>query len=353
MNTFGTYLRLTTAGESHGPALCAILDGFPAGIKADFDSLEEAMARRAPGHAFGSPRREPDRVEFLSGIWQGVTTGAPIAFLIRNQDARSMDYEAISQVYRPSHADYTYQARYGHVDPRGGGRSSARETALRVAAGAVADWVLRDRGIECLAYSAQIGSVTLPPDFNDFRSDCVWKSPVCCPDPATSEAMQQVLREVAEDGDTVGGIVGGIITGLPAGTGNPVYGKLHAMLGAAMLSINAAHGFDYGMGFNGCCGRGSVLNDAFVPDGADGITTLTNNSGGIQGGISNGAPITFRVAFKPIPTLGRPQQTVTRNGEPTTLEPRGRHDVCALPRAVAVVQAMARLTVLDALLASR
>ena len=348
MNTFGHTLRLTTAGESHGPALCAILDGMPSGVAADFDSLRVAMQRRAPGGAFGSPRREPDEVEILSGIYRGHTTGAPIAFIIRNTDARSHDYDDIAQVYRPSHADYTYSARYGHTDPRGGGRSSTRETALRVAAGAIADWALSARGIHCIAYTRQIGNIVA--DCNYVNESDVWHNPIYCTDADAADKMCRLLKETAACGDTVGGIVGGIITGMPAGVGNPVYGKLHSHLGAAMLSINAAHGFDYGMGFDGCCGFGSDLNDPFIPDQDGGITLASNNSGGIQGGISNGMPITFRVGFKPIPTLGRPQNTVNRSGLSTQLQPRGRHDVCALPRAVPVVQAMARLAALDALL---
>ncbi|MDE6301025.1 MAG: chorismate synthase [Muribaculaceae bacterium] len=353
MNTFGINLRLTTAGESHGPAMCAILDGMPAGIHADFDTLEEAMRRRAPGGKFGSPRREPDKVDILSGLYRGITTGAPIAFLIRNRDVRSEDYESISTVYRPSHADYTYQARYGHTDPRGGGRASARETSLRVAAGAIAQWALAPRGIDCAAFTMRVGSEAIPSEFVDFSQDDIWSSPVYCPHKPTSDSIEACLHSVASQGDTVGGIVGGRITGLPAGIGEPIYGKLHARLAAAMMSINAAHGFDYGMGFDGCCGLGSELNDVFDPDGHGGISLRTNHSGGIQGGISNGAPITFRVGFKPIPTLGRSQSTVARDGSIAILEPRGRHDVCALPRAVPVVQAMARLVILDSLLSPK
>ena len=350
MNTFGSHLRLTTAGESHGPVLCGILDGMPSGITADEESLQKAMGRRAPGGAFGTKRREADTVEILSGIYKGKTTGAPIAFVIRNADARSEDYTEISQAFRPSHADYTYNLKYGHYDPRGGGRSSARETALRVAAGAMAAWVLTPRGINCVAYTQQIGRIRtmmLPED-----EATVWVDPLYCPDAAASAQMREELRAVAGEGDTVGGIVGGIITGLGGGFGDPVYGKLHARLGGAMLSINAAHGFDYGMGFAGCCGRGSELNDKFITTADGRIVCATNNSGGIQGGISTGAPITFRVGFKPIPTLGREQETVSRDGERIILHPRGRHDVCALPRAVPVVQAMARLTILDAILSS-
>lgn len=325
-NTFGKKFTLTTAGESHGAALTGIVDGMPAGIRIDFDSIRAEMARRRPGQPRGTARDEADEVTFLSGLLDGVTLGTPIAFTIANTDARSADYDHLRKTFRPSHADFTYQAKYGIRDVRGGGRASARETALRVVGGALAMQALERRGISVEAHVAQIGRATTP------------------------EGMEAELREARKDGDTVGCIVAGTVTGLPAGVGEPLYDKLSARLAYAMLSINAAHGFDFGAGFAMAAGRGSELNDPFTtrPDGS--IATATNNSGGIQGGISNGMPVTFRVAFKPLPTLMRPVESVDLRRETTVIEPRGRHDVCAAPRAVAVVRAMAAMTVLDLLL---
>ena len=327
MNTFGTLFRLTTFGESHGAAIGGVVDGMPAGVTIDMDFVRSEMARRRPGQsALVTPRSEADEVEFLSGIFEGRSTGTPIGFIIRNTDTRPKDYDDAARWFRPSHADYTYAQKYGLRDYRGGGRASARETAVRVAGGALAKLGLRDEGISVEARLAQVG--------------CEKRA----------ENMQALIEQVKKEGDSIGGIVSCTITGCPAGLGEPVYGKLHAALGAAMLSINACHGFDYGSGFEGVGMKGSEQNDAFVhrPDGT--IGTATNHSGGIQGGISNGEPITFRVLFKPTPTILKPQQTVDSEGNEGVLAMKGRHDPCVAVRAVPVVEAMAAMTIVDFLL---
>lgn len=327
MNTFGNLFRLTTFGESHGTAIGGVVDGMPAGLAIDMDFIRGEMARRRPGQsALTTARKEADEVEFLSGIYEGRSTGTPIGFIIRNTDMRPEDYRDAMRWYRPSHADYTYDCKYGLRDPRGGGRASARETAVRVVAGALAKLALRPKGIDVAARLLQVGNET------------------------TSEGMQALISRVKAEGDSIGGIVGCTITGCPAGLGEPVYDKLHAALGAAMLSINACHGFDFGAGFDGVAMRGSEQNDAFIrrPDGT--IGTATNHSGGIQGGITNGEEITFRVLFKPTPTLLMPQRTVDRDGIEGTMTMKGRHDPCVAVRAVPVVEAMAAMTVLDFLL---
>ena len=324
MNTFGTIFRLTTFGESHGTAIGGVVDGMPAGITMDVDFIRSEMARRRPGQsALVTPRKEADEVELLSGIFEGRSTGTPIGFVIRNTDTRSGDYSDAQRWYRPSHADYTYDQKYGFRDYRGGGRASARETAVRVVGGALAKMGLREKGISVEARLLQVGCETTP------------------------EGMEALIQQVKSEGDSIGGIVGCTITGCPTGLGEPVYGKLHAALGAAMLSINACHGFDYGAGFNGVGMRGSEQNDTFVrrADGTSG--TATNHSGGIQGGISNGEPITFRVLFKPTPTVLRAQETVDSEGNEGVLTMKGRHDPCVAVRAVPVVEAMAAMTVLD------
>lgn len=324
MNTFGTIFRLTTFGESHGTAIGGVVDGMPAGITIDEDFIRSEMARRRPGQsALVTPRKEADEVELLSGIFEGHSTGAPIGFVIRNTDTRSGDYSEAQRWYRPSHADYTYDQKYGFRDYRGGGRASARETAVRVVGGALAKMVLRERGISVEARLLQVGCETTP------------------------EGMEALIQQVKSEGDSIGGIVGCTITGCPTGLGEPIYGKLHAALGAAMLSINACHGFDYGAGFNGVGMRGSEQNDAFVRHADGTIGTASNHSGGIQGGISNGEPITFRVLFKPTPTVLRAQQTVDSEGNEGVLTMKGRHDPCVAIRAVPVVEAMAAMTVLD------
>lgn len=325
MNTFGTLFRLTTFGESHGPAIGGVVDGMPAGIAIDTDFVRSEMARRRPGQSdLTSQRHEEDEVEFLSGLFEGRTTGTPIGFIIRNHDARPEDYEALRDVYRPSHADYTYDVKYGHRDHRGGGRASARETAVRVVAGALAKMALREKGIYVSATLTQVGGETVP------------------------DRMEALIQSVRAEGDSIGGIVGCTIEGCPAGLGEPVYGKLQAMLGAAMLSINACHGFDYGSGFEGVAQKGSEQNDLFTTDDEGHITTRTNHSGGIQGGISNGQPIYFRALFKPTATIMQPQQTIDRKGNERVLEMKGRHDPCVAVRAVPVVEAMAAMTILDA-----
>lgn len=326
MNTFGTRFRLTTFGESHGAAIGGVVDGMPAGIAIDTELVRHEMERRRPGsQRLVSARKESDEVEFLSGIYEGVSTGAPIAFLIRNEDCRPQDYDELRDLFRPGHADYTYEQKYGIRDHRGGGRSSARETACRCVGGALAKMLLKGHGIDVQARLLQVGTETEP------------------------DAMQALIEKVRAEGDSIGGIVGCTINGCPAGLGEPVYGKLHAALGAAMLSINACHGFDYGDGFQGIALRGSEYNDAFTfRDGI--VCTVTNHSGGIQGGISNGAPITMRAMFRPTPSIGKEQQTVTRDGREVTLTIKGRHDPCVAVRAVPVVEAMAAMTIADFLL---
>lgn len=354
MNTFGNLLRLTTFGESHGPCLGGVLDGFPAGIDIDMDFLQHELDRRRPGQsALTTSRKESDRVELLSGIFEGKSTGCPIGFLIRNEQARSTDYDNLRDVFRPSHADFTYFYKYGIRDHRGGGRSSARETVTRCVGGALAKMALRQLGISVTAYTSQIGDIALEHDYTHYDLSIAETNPVRCPFPETAERMARLIADVKQEGDTIGGIVTGIVQGCPPGIGEPVFGKLHAALGEAMLSINAAKGFEYGDGFAGVAAKGSEQNDIFLPDGHGGIRTATNHSGGIQGGISNGNDIYFRVAFKPVATLLRKQPTVNLRGESVSLKTHGRHDPCVVPRAVPIVEAMAALVILDFYLLSR
>ncbi|MCI6252510.1 MAG: chorismate synthase [Bacteroidales bacterium] len=354
MNTFGNILRLTTFGESHGPGVGGVIDGFPAGVEVDLDFIQAELDRRRPGQsALTTARKESDRVEFLSGIFEGRTTGCPIGFLVRNENQHSADYENLRHLYRPSHADFTYATKYGLRDHRGGGRTSARETIARCVGGAMAKLALRHYGIRVTAYTSQVGAIALTGGPDDYDLAEAERNPVRCPDPDVAEQMAHLIAEVKAEGDTIGGIITGVITGCPVGLGQPVFGKLHAALGAAMLSINAVKGFEYGEGFAGVTARGSEQNDVFVPDGKGGITTLTNHSGGIQGGLSNGQTIRFRVAFKPVATLLREQQTVDDWGQSTIVKARGRHDPCVLPRAVPIVEAMAAMTILDHLLLDR
>ena len=351
MNSFGTLFRLTSFGESHGAGIGGIIDGMPSGIEVDMDFIQSELARRKPGQShLTTARKEADEVELLSGIFEGRTTGTPIGFLVRNTNQHSQDYEEMRNVYRPSHADFTYEQKYGIRDHRGGGRSSARETISRVVAGAFAKLALRQLGISIKAYTQQVGDVVLPGTYLDYDLDVAEQNAVRCPDERVAERMSQLIMEVKAEGDTVGGVIACVVKGCPVGLGEPVFDKLHARLGAAMLSINAVKGFEYGLGFAGASGRGSEQNDIFEPDGKGGIMTRTNNSGGIQGGISNGQDIYFRVAFKPVATLLREQETVDIHGQATTLTARGRHDACVLPRAVPVVEAMAAMTILDAYL---
>lgn len=354
MNTYGRIFRLTSFGESHGPAIGGVIDGMPAGIKVDVDFIQSELARRKPGqNKLTTARKEADEVELLSGIFEGKTTGCPIGFLVRNTNQHSVDYEEMRSLYRPSHADFTYAQKYGIRDYRGGGRSSARETISRVVAGAFAKLALRQIGISVQAYTQQVGDIVLPGTYKDYDLSKAEQNAVRCPDEIIAEKMANLIMLVKSDGDTVGGVIACVIKGCPVGLGEPVYDKLQAKLGAAMLGINAVKGFEYGLGFAGASGRGSEQNDIFVSDGKGGITTLTNNSGGIQGGISNGQDIYFRVAFKPVATLLKEQETVDVQGNAAKLTARGRHDACVLPRAVPVVEAMAAITILDTYLLNK
>lgn len=358
MNTFGNVLRLTTFGESHGPALGGVLDGMPAGVPVDLDLLRQELRRRKPGQSsLTTGRKEDDEVEILSGVFEGYTLGTPIGFLVRNRDQHSRDYDNLRDIYRPSHADYTYMQKYGRRDHRGGGRSSARETVSRVVGGAFAKMALRPLGIGIRAFTSRVGDIALPEAYTAYDLALAESNDVRCPDPATAARMEALIREVKQAGDTIGGIVTCVVSGLPAGLGEPVFGKLHAALAAAMMGINAAKGFDYGIGFEGLNSRGSEVNDPFEPLAGPAcgeavlpaLHTRTNRSGGIQGGISmgGGADVYFRVAFKPVATLLQPQETVDCHGRAASLQVHGRHDPCVLPRAVPIVESMAALTVLD------
>ncbi len=354
MNTFGQLFRLTTFGESHGAAIGGVVDGMPAGIRVDMDFLQHELDRRRPGQsALTTARKEADRVELLSGIFEGQTTGQPIGFIVRNENQHSQDYENMRNVFRPSHADFTYTQKYGLRDHRGGGRSSARENISRVVGGALAKMALQQLGITVEAYTEQVGHIALPGEYQDYDLSLREQNDVRCPDADTARRMAELIMEVKAQGDTIGGVVGCVIKGCPAGLGDPSFGKLHALLGSAMLSINAVKGFEYGRGFRGITERGSQQNDIFAPDGQGGITTQTNRSGGIQGGISNGQDIYFRVAFKPVATLLMEQPTVDLDGNATTLTARGRHDACVLPRAVPVVEAMAAIVIFDTYLRNK
>lgn len=347
MNTFGHIFRLSTFGESHGTAVGGVIDGMPAGVRIDLDFLQSELNRRRPGQSLlTTPRKELDRVELLSGVFEGKSTGCPIGFIVRNNNPHSNDYDNLRELFRPSHADYTYYKKYGHRDHRGGGRSSARETIARVVAGALAKMVLRDLGIRITAWTSQVGPIVLDKHYKELDLSLVESNGVRCPDPEVAQRMADLIMEVKGEGDTVGGVISCVIEGCPAGWGDPVFGKLHAQLGAAMLGINAVKGFEYGLGFAGCSQRGSEQNDEFLP----GFTTATNRSGGIQGGISNGQDIPFRVAFKPVATLLREQNTIDIHGQATVVKARGRHDACVLPRAVPIVEAMAAIVLLDAYL---
>lgn len=352
MNTFGTLFRLTSFGESHGVAVGGVIDGCPPGLLIDLDFIQSELDRRRPGQSrITTPRKEADRVEFLSGIFEGKSTGAPIGFLIRNENQQSSDYDHLKMVYRPSHADYTYHLKYGHRDHRGGGRSSARETISRVVAGAVAKLYLKQIGIQISAFTSQVGPIRLEHDYKAYDLSLTEENMVRCPDPETAERMIKLIQEVRYQGDTIGGVITCVASGVPAGLGEPVFGKLHASLGSAMLSINAVKGFEYGTGFK-VEQRGSEVNDHFFNDEGK-INTRTNHSGGIQAGISNGQDIYFRVAFKPVATILQEQETVDILGNDTTIKARGRHDPCVLPRAVPIVEAMTAITLLDHYLLAR
>jgi chorismate synthase len=348
MNTFGNLFRLTTFGESHGEAVGGVIDGCPSGILLDKAFIQQELNRRKPGQSgITTTRKEADKIEFLSGIYDGQTTGTPIGFLVRNSNLRSSDYDRLKDVYRPSHADYTYQAKYGIRDHRGGGRASARETIARVVGGSVARLALKEKGIHIFAYTSQVGNIRMGKPGADLNPDLIESTPIRCPDLETAREMIDLIRRIKAEGDTVGGIISCVCRGVPPGLGEPVSGKLHAALGSAMLSINAAKGFEYGLGFESARYKGSEINDAFYRREDGKIATKTNYSGGIQGGISNGEEIYFRVAFKPVPTLLKDQETVDSEGNAITLHVQGRHDPCVLPRAVPVVEAMAAMILLD------
>lgn len=355
-NSYGQLFRISTFGESHGVGIGVIIDGCPANLPIDLEYIQAELDLRRPGQSkITTQRKESDTVQVLSGIFEGKSTGTPIALLIPNEDQRSKDYSHNKDVYRPSHADYTYDAKYGIRDYRGGGRSSARETAARVAAGAIAKLLLKEHGIEVFAHVSAVGIIEAP-NLADLSIQELYQQReeniVRCADPATAHQMIACIDEVRKDGDTIGGKVSCIIRNCPAGLGEPVFDKLHAELGKAMLSINAVHGFEYGSGFSGSEMRGSEHNDIFVPDGNQ-PRTLTNFSGGIQGGISNGMEINFRVAFKPVATIMHNQQTVNAAGEASEIKGKGRHDPCVVPRAVVIVEAMAALVLADQLLRNK
>ena len=352
-NSFGNIFTLTTFGESHGPAVGGVVDGMPAGIDIDIDFIQSELDRRRPGQSrITTSRNEAARVELISGVFEGKSTGCTIGFIVRNTNQHSQDYENMRCLFRPSHADFTYTEKYGLRDHRGGGRSSARVTISRCVAGALAKLALRQLGISIQAYTAQAGDIAIDPDWHNHDLSLTETNAVRCPDPEKAAEMEELICRVKADGDTIGGIIACVIKGCPAGLGEPEFGKLHAQLGAAMLSINAVKGFEYGEGFGGVTARGSRQNDIFTAtDGR--ITTATNRSGGIQGGISNGREIFFRVAFKPVATLLMEQQTVDKDGNATTFTAHGRHDPCVLPRAVPIVEAMAAITVLDQYLVNK
>ncbi len=349
-NTFGKLFTVSTFGESHGEALGGIIDGCPSGLLIDPDFVQQELDRRKPGQShIVTQRKEGDKVEFLSGIFEGKTTGTPIGFIVRNENQKSADYEHNKDVYRPSHADYTYDVKYGIRDHLGGGRSSARETVCRVVAGAIAKLLLKKWSIAITAYTSQVGELCLETDYQHLDLTITDTNIVRCPDKEMAEAMIQKIEQVRKAGDTVGGIISCVITGVPIGIGEPVFDKLHADIGKAMLSINAVKGFEYGSGFLGTKLRGSEHNDTFISKNNK-IGVKTNHSGGIQGGISNGEDIYFRVAFKPVATLIQKQMTVNSKGEEVEMMGKGRHDPCVLPRAVPIVEAMAALVLVDHLL---
>lgn len=346
-NSFGNIFRLTSFGESHGKGIGGVIDGFPSGIKIDMDFIQNELRRRRPGQSrITTSRKEEDEVEFFSGIFEGRSTGCPIGFIVWNQNQHSNDYDNIKDLYRPSHADYTYNIKYGIRDHRGGGRSSARETISRVVGGALAKLALRQLGIKITAYTSQVGPIKLEKNYTEYDLDLIETNPVRCPDPEKAKEIEELVFKIKGEGDTIGGVITCVIKDCPIGLGQPVFGKLHAALGNAMLSINAVKAFEYGEGFKGLKQRGSEQNDVFYNHNGV-IETRSNHSGGIQGGISNGQDIYFRVAFKPVATVLMEQHTVNIDGIDTSMKARGRHDPCVLPRAVPIVEAMAAMTILD------
>lgn len=347
-NSFGKLFKLTTFGESHGVAIGGIIDGCPAGLQIDYEAIQWEMNRRKPGQSeIVTQRKEPDEVKFLSGIFEGKTTGTPIGFIIENANQKSKDYSHIKEVFRPSHADYTYEAKYGVRDYRGGGRSSARETACRVVAGAIAKQLLKDITIQ--AYTSSVGNLTLDKPYQELDLETAESNSVRCPDPSMAEEMVKLIKSIRKEGDTIGGTVSCVVKNVPIGLGEPVFDKLHAELGKAMLSINAVKGFEYGSGFEGTKMKGSEHNDLFNENG----TTKTNYSGGVQGGISNGMDIYFNVAFKPVATIMQKQDTINKDQETVEMQGKGRHDPCVVPRAVPIVEAMAALVIADFFLLDR
>ncbi|MDR7129876.1 chorismate synthase [Algoriphagus sp. 4150] len=352
-NSFGKLFKITTYGESHGLALGVIIEGCPAGLKIDEDKLIAEMQRRKPGQSkITTQRKEEDEFEIKSGVFEGVTTGTPIGIVIANSDQKSKDYSHISDKFRPSHADFTYFEKYGLRDYRGGGRSSARETAARVVAGAIAKQLLETKGISIQAYVSQVGDLKLGKSYTELDLTKAEENIVRCPDPLVAEEMIELIDSVRKDRDTIGGVVSCVIKNTPVGIGEPVFDRLHAELGKAMLSINAVKGFEYGSGFEGVKMRGSEHNDTFVQEG-DSVRTLTNHSGGIQGGISNGEDIYFNVAFKPVATIMRDQDSVNEAGDSVVVSGKGRHDPCVVPRAVPIVEAMAALVIADYILLAK
>jgi chorismate synthase len=347
-STYGKIFKIATFGESHGAGIGVIIEGCPAGINFDSDFIQSELTRRKPGQSrITTQRKEADEFEILSGVFEGKTTGTPIALIIRNEDQRSKDYAHIAAQFRPSHADYTYQVKYGVRDYRGGGRSSARETAARVAAGALAKLLLKELGVDIQAYVSQVGKLKLEKTYAELDLTETENNAVRCPDPAMAEQMFEYIDGVRKQGDSVGGVVSCVVKGAPAGWGEPVFDKLHAELGKAMLSINAVKGFEYGSGFEGVALLGSQHNDAFFIDDEQKVHTRTNNSGGIQGGISNGEDIYFNVAFKPVATIMQDQESIDQYGDIAVVQGKGRHDPCVVPRAVPIVEAMAALVLAD------
>ena len=355
-NSFGTLFKLTSFGESHGPAIGGVLDGCPAGLEIDFPFIQSELDRRKPGQShITTQRKESDTVEFLSGIFEGKTTGTPIGFVIKNEDQKSKDYAHLKDTFRPSHADFTYEYKYGLRDYRGGGRSSARETACRIVAGAIAKLLLRQQNITINAFVKQVGEIKLAQNFDSLDLSKTESSIVRCPDEKVAGKMITYIEEIKKQGDSIGRVIQCVVQNAPIGLGEPVFDKLHAVLGHAMLSINAVKGFEIGSGFDSVHYKGSQLNDVFVPsdDHEKKIITSTNNSGGVQGGISNGMPVYFNVAFKPVATLIQEQSSVNKQGEEVIIQGKGRHDPCVLPRAVPIVESMAALVMADFLLLAR
>jgi chorismate synthase len=354
LNTYGKIFRITTFGESHGKGVGVIIDGCPSGIDFDLAYIQSELDRRKPGQSkITTQRQEGDTIDVLSGVFEGKTTGTPIMLYVLNEDQRSKDYSHIADKFRPSHADFTYHAKYGIRDYRGGGRSSARETLARVAAGALAKSFLKMYGIEVTAYVSQVGDLKLDKPYTALDFSKIEDNIIRCPDTEIAEQMIKLIDEVRKSRDTIGGIVSCVIKGAPVGLGEPVFDKLHAELGKAMLSINAVKGFEYGSGFEGVTMRGSQHNDAFYTDSDGKVRTRTNHSGGIQGGISNGEDIYFRVAFKPVATIMQDQESVNERGESVSVSGKGRHDPCVVPRAVPIVEAMAAVVIADFLLRNR